>query len=86
MVDDFSSYADEVLAAFTLFAEQQEGWSLTPDNYEGVHVTTENGWILMRKSLHDPQIPINIESDEVGGIEPMAEKVRQLLAAFVGLE
>ena len=80
--DDFSAYADGVLAAFEELVEREEGWSLTPDNLEGVHVTTPNGWILMRKSLHDPQIPINIESDVPGGVEPMAAKVRGFLAAF----
>ena len=86
LVDDFSAYADTVLSAFSDFVEQQDGWSLTPDSYEGVHVTTENGWILLRKSLHDPQIPINIESDVAGGVASLDEKVRGFLSAFDGLE
>jgi phosphomannomutase len=86
MADDFSAYADTVLEAFTAFVKNEEGWSLTPDNYEGVHVTTESGWILLRKSLHDPQIPINIESDESGGLKPMAEKVKGFLSSFAELK
>ena len=62
-VDDFSAYADTVLDGFKSFVESQEGWSLTPNNFEGVHVSCDGGWILVRKSLHDPQMPINIESD-----------------------
>ena len=85
-VDDFSAYADTVLEAFKAYAEDEPGWSLTPDNYEGVHVTTESGWILLRKSLHDPQIPINIESDESGGLKPMAEKVKGFLSSFPELK
>jgi phosphomannomutase len=84
-VDDFSAYADEVLAGFSAFAEQQAGWALTPNNYEGVHVTTENGWILVRKSLHDPQLPINIESDIAGGVSPLQETVKTFLSTFEGL-
>lgn len=85
MVDDFSAYADEVLEKFKVFAEAEEGWSLTPDSYEGVHVTCQNGWVLVRKSLHDPQIPINIESDESGGVAVLEKKVRGFLYEFDGL-
>ncbi len=85
MVEDFSAYATEVLEAFEKFVESEAGWSFTPDNHEGVHVTCEHGWVLLRKSLHDPQIPINIESDEIGGVAVLAEKVRGFLSAFDGL-
>ena len=74
-----------ILAEFEQFVKAEEGWSLTPENYEGVHVTTDNGWILVRKSLHDPQIPINIESDIPGGITPLENRVRSFLDAFDGL-
>ena len=60
--------------------------SLPPNNFEGVHVTTDIGWILLRKSLHNPQIPINIESDVAGGVEPLIKEVKAFLAAFDGLE
>jgi phosphomannomutase len=86
LVDDFSAYADTVLEGFTTFVEQQEGWSLTPNNFEGVHVTTPGGWILVRKSLHDPQMPINIESDEPGGVEPLKHLVVEFLSGFDGLK
>ncbi|MEE9369014.1 MAG: hypothetical protein V3V05_09140 [Pontiella sp.] len=86
LVDDFSAYADEVQSAFTTFVENEAGWSLTPNNFEGVHVTCEGGWILVRKSLHDPQMPINIESDVLGGVAPLTEKVRGFLSGFEGLK
>ena len=86
LVDDFSTYADQVLEGFSAFVEGQEGWSLTPNNFEGVHVTTENGWVLVRKSLHDPQIPINIESDVQGGVAPLKQSVLNFLSRFDGLK
>jgi len=85
-VDDFSAYAEEVLAGFKSFVATQDGWSLTPDNHEGVHVTTNNGWILMRKSLHDPQIPINIESDVAGGVTPLKDTVMKFLSTYEALD
>lgn len=89
-VGDFSAYADTVLEGFASFVEQTEGWSLTPNNYEGVHVTCDttagNGWALLRKSLHDPQLPLNIESEESGGVEQIAAKIKEFLSGFEGLE
>ena len=86
LVENFSAYADEVLEKFKAFAESEAGWSLTPNSHEGVHVTCPGGWVLVRKSLHDPVIPINIESDEVGGVAVLEEKVRSFLSAFDGLK
>lgn len=89
-VADFSSYADSVLEGFAVFVEQTEGWSLTPNNYEGIHVTCEatagNGWALLRKSLHDPQLPLNIESEERGGVELIAAKIKEFLSGYEGLD
>ena len=85
LAEDFSAYADEVLVGFKAFVEKQGGWSLTPNNFEGIHVTTANGWILVRKSLHDPQIPVNIESDVEGGTEPLKVAVVDCLSGFSSL-
>ena len=58
-------------------------WSLAPSNYEGVRVNLNedhgNGWFLLRLSLHDPLLQLNIESNSVGG----ARKIAQELAAFI---
>ena len=89
-VADFSPYADKVLEDFAAFAALTEGWSLTPNNFEGVHVTCDatagHGWALLRKSLHDPQLPLNIESEEIGGIEKIASRIKKFLARFDGLD
>ncbi len=89
-VADFSSYADSVLKGFAAFVEQTKGWSLTPNSYEGVHVTCDatagNGWALLRKSLHDPQLPLNIESEENGGVELVAKKIKVFLSNYEGLD
>lgn len=79
---DFSVYGEQVLDAFQIFAPNQPQWQLTPNNHEGVHVTTAHGWILMRKSLHDPQLAINIESNLQGDLATLEAKVREFLAEF----
>ena len=62
--DDFTSYGDTVLNDFKEFAIKNAFEIVTP-NYEGVRVNIANdtvtGWLLIRKSLHDPILPMNIE-------------------------
>ncbi len=83
LLDDFKSYGQKVIDELTAYAEKQSGWSLAPSNYEGVRVNLDeshgNGWFLLRLSLHDPLLPLNIESNSVGG----AKKIAQELAGFI---
>jgi hypothetical protein len=41
-----------------------EGWRVAVDEGEGRH-----GWVLLRQSLHDPLLVLNVESDVQGGEE-----------------
>ena len=52
-----------------------------PHNYEGLRysVPAVKGWFLLRMSLHDPLMPLNIESDCPGG----AEEILRELALFL---
>jgi len=87
---EFNAYGTSVLKGFAEFVGKTAGWSLTPNNYEGVHVTCDasagNGWALLRKSLHDPQLPLNIESEECGGVEKIAIKIKEFLSAYGKLD
>ena len=83
LLEDFKAYGQGVIDALTQYAAQQPGWSLAPNNFEGVRVNLDeahgNGWFLLRLSLHDPLLPLNIESNTVGGVKRIAGE----LAAFV---
>ncbi len=67
--EEFGAYGDEVLEGLKAWvvgeAGRAAGASLVEPNYEGVRINfnTEEvqGWCLLRKSLHDPQMPLNIE-------------------------
>ena len=51
-------------------------------NFEGVRVEFEGpvtGWFLLRKSLHDPIMPLNIESQQEGGCRRIADLLRHCL-------
>lgn len=79
---EFSEYGDKILAQLTDFAENQEGMTVVKPNYEGVRITFENGWCLLRKSLHDPIMPLNIESQKKGGCKVIAEKMFKFLKQY----
>ena len=83
LLEDFKPYGQQVIDELTAYAQTKEGWSLAPSNFEGVRVNLDenhgNGWFLLRLSLHDPLLPLNIESNEAGG----AKKIAKELAAFI---
>lgn len=41
-----------------------------------------DGWFLLRLSLHDPLMPLNIESDSAGGAKKIAAALAGFLAGF----
>ena len=83
LVEDFITYGAKLLDDFKIYVKSVDGWSLEEPNYEGVRVNCDkgsgDGWVLMRMSLHDPQLPINMESESDGGIE----KIEAILTEFL---
>ena len=72
------------------YAADQPGWSIAPSNYEGVRVNLDkahgDGWFLLRLSLHDPLMPLNIESDCVGGVKVIAKQLYAFLQQYDKLD
>lgn len=68
------------------------GWHIAPDNREGVRINfdlqdgMENGWFLLRLSVHDPVLPLNIESDVQGGVKEMARALHGVLCGVAGID
>ena len=90
LLDDFKSYGQKVIDELTEYAGNQIGWSLAPSNYEGVRVNLDeahgNGWFLLRLSLHDPLLPLNIESNSVGGAKQIAKELAGFIANYDRLD
>ncbi len=84
--EDFKTYGQDVIDALTDYAQKQSGWSLAPNNFEGVRVNLDeahgNGWFLLRLSLHDPLLPLNIESNCQGGAKIIAQELAGFLAGY----
>ena len=78
-----------VLDDFKAFAEADERFHIVEPNYEGVRISFKdeevNGWMLLRMSLHDPILPMNIETNEEGGVEIVLERIRPFFAKYESL-
>jgi hypothetical protein len=74
--DNFKPVGAKVLEEFNTWvkagASGQPTYSLDPVNHEGWRVAVDEGdgkrgWALLRQSLHDPLLVLNVESDVKGG-------------------
>lgn len=84
-VDDAKAYGKEVLAAFEARA-REKGLTIAEPSYEGVRIVFAGGWALLRMSLHDPNMPLNIEADAAGGADEIERTVKELIAGFDALD
>jgi len=87
---DFGNYGKNVLSELQSKVAQQQGWEIVLPNYEGIRVRctgdNEKGWFLLRMSLHDPVMPLNIESEVANGVDAIASKLKTLLAEYKALK
>ncbi len=90
LLDDFKAYGQKVIDDLNEYAKSTCGFNLASDNYEGVRVnlSKENGdgWFLLRLSLHDPLLPLNIESNTVGGAKIIASKLYEFIKNYDKLD
>lgn len=75
---DFKSYGESVISMLEDYAGKQVDWRIADDNREGIRIyfdsEDEEGWLLLRLSVHDPIMPLNIESNVNGGVERILQK------------
>jgi phosphomannomutase len=90
MTDDFKSYGNTLIEQLQIFAQAQPDWKIAPNNYEGVRVSclapNEAGWFLLRLSLHDPVMALNIESNLVGGVTQIKATLMEFFQQYEGLD
>lgn len=89
-VEDFREYASILLYGVEKYIEKVEGWSVVPNNYEGVRVACDgsngDGWFLLRLSLHEPVLPLNVESDSKDGVRMILDKLKPLFSRYTELD
>lgn len=79
LTPDFKAYGNQVIKDLGDYVKTIAGWGFVPKNYEGIRISCDAnsglGWFLLRLSLHDPVIPLNVESDIKGGVAEIMQKL-----------
>ena len=80
-IDNFKEIGNSILDSLREFVKTQRGWSVVEKNYEGIRVSTDkqngDGWFLLRLSVHDPVMPLNVESNSIGGTDIMINRLKE---------
>lgn len=85
--DDFTAVGTRVLEELKQWAREKtgEGVCMVEPNYEGVRLNFRreglSGWCLLRKSLHDPILPLNVEVTE-GGCDEILYEIKGFLSRY----
>jgi phosphomannomutase len=89
-IANFKEYGLKVLEKLKEYALSRKDYVVAPVNYEGLRASFNkdegDGWFLLRLSLHDPIMPLNIESNSKGGTYIIARKLYEFLKDFDGLD
>lgn len=90
VLDEFKEYGLNILREFGEFAKKDARFHVVEPNYEGVRVSFDDeevqGWMLIRMSLHDPLMPMNIETNKEGGIEKVLGRIRPFFEKYESLD
>lgn len=77
--ENFRSQGENILKDLETYANEQ-GWNIADDNREGLRISFPegqgDGWFLLRLSVHDPLMPLNIESNISGGSQVILGHIR----------
>ena len=85
-------YGEQVIRDLSGFVGSQRGMKVDPENYEGIRVNVydeySSGWFLLRMSLHEPLLVLQVENDQAGMNQKVLEKLASFFEAYrqLGLE
>ncbi|XP_057423019.1 uncharacterized protein LOC130716965 isoform X2 [Lotus japonicus] len=82
----FREYGEAVLKQLENSIGSDPNLQKAPVNYEGVRVSGYGGWFLLRLSLHDPVLPLNIEAQSNDDAVKLAVAVLAAVKDFAGLD
>ncbi|HGF7664776.1 TPA: phosphomannomutase/phosphoglucomutase [Enterococcus faecium] len=88
--DEPREQGNKILEEMKRLLEEEKGMNFDPENEEGIRYDLEepygNGWFLIRLSLHEPLLVLQIENDEFGKNKLALVKLAKLFGHFSDLE
>lgn len=86
----YREYGAKVIAFIEERARGDKAWKLAQDSFEGVKVCFDDegakGFFILRQSVHDPVLPVHIESETEGGVREIARRLYGVLEGCGGLD
>lgn len=87
---NFKSYGKDIIDRLNDFVSRKSGWQVDKDNCEGIRVNVNkgdtDGWFILRQSLHDPVIVLNVEGNKAGTVEIILNNLRSFFGTFSNLD
>lgn len=88
--DAYLEYGKQVIEDLKTFAKSSDYIKVVEPNHEGVRIQFDGdhgkGWVLMRMSLHESLLPVNIESKDPQGAKKMARELYEFLSQYPSLD
>ncbi|KAJ7975063.1 Phosphoglucomutase/phosphomannomutase family protein [Quillaja saponaria] len=82
----FREYGEAVLKNLENSISSNPRLQKAPVNYEGIRVSGYGGWFLLRLSLHDPVLPLNVEAPSKDDALKLGLSVLAAVNEFPGLD
>ncbi len=80
-LDNFREIGNEILKDLKEYVLTVSNWELEIPNYEGIRVNVDKeNWFLLRLSLHEPLLCLNIETTKKGKVEEILIKLKEFLS------
>lgn len=85
-LEDFREYGEKVITDLESYVKDFDFITPADDNREGFRISFDknhgDGWLLLRLSVHDPVLPLNIESNSAGGTEKMLAFFEEFISKY----
>ncbi len=85
LADDYRAAAQSAIEILLSHTLDNPEWRLAGDNREGVRINfdldgeMDNAWLLLRLSVHEAVMPLNVESDVPGGVRRILGELYELI-------
>lgn len=90
LCEDFKFYGEKVINDLYVYAKNKTGWRIAPNNKEGIRISFDksngDGWLLLRMSVHDPVMPLNIETNVIGGVKLILREFEEFITRYSNLD
>lgn len=88
--ENYRGYGEQVIKEMATFIEDTSGLTLDPENEEGIRGDVRgdygSGWFLLRMSLHEPLLVLQVENDQLGKNQHVFETLSHFFEGYDGLD